>query len=50
MPGDGRVAMISGATRGIGAEIADALRAEGYALSLGVRRQIGRASCRERVS
>ncbi len=38
MRGSGRVAMISGATRGIGAEIADALRAEGYTLSLGVRR------------
>ncbi len=34
----GRVAMISGASRGIGAEIAHALRAAGYALSLGVRR------------
>ena len=34
----GRVAMISGATRGIGAEIAHALRAAGYTLSLGVRR------------
>jgi NAD(P)-dependent dehydrogenase (short-subunit alcohol dehydrogenase family) len=38
MPGNGRVAMVSGATRGIGAAIAEALRREGYALSLGVRR------------
>lgn len=37
MRGDGRVAMVSGATRGIGAAIAEALRREGYALSLGVR-------------
>ncbi|TPQ52821.1 short-chain dehydrogenase [Prosthecomicrobium hirschii] len=36
---DGRkVAMISGASRGIGAEIAAALAEAGYALSLGVRR------------
>lgn len=37
MSDGGRVAMISGATRGIGAEIADALRRDGHRLSLGVR-------------
>ncbi|WP_407051796.1 SDR family NAD(P)-dependent oxidoreductase [Methyloraptor flagellatus] len=38
MAGERRVAMVSGATRGIGAAIARELRDRGYALSLGVRR------------
>ena len=39
MPGDGRVVMISGATRGIGRAIAERLSSDGFRLSLGVRRQ-----------
>ena len=37
MAADGRVVMISGASRGIGAAVARRLAREGYRLSLGVR-------------
>lgn len=37
LDGKGRVALITGASRGIGRAVAEALHARGYALSLGVR-------------
>lgn len=38
LDGTGRVALITGASRGVGRAIAEALQARGHALSLGVRR------------
>lgn len=37
IPAEGRVVMVSGASRGIGLAVARALHAQGYALSLGAR-------------
>ena len=44
-----KTALITGATRGIGKQIALTLAQNGYDIAINYRTEIGRASCRERV-